>query len=276
MIETLRHDFVTYRELVKQLALRDLKSRYKVSVLGFFWSLLRPLLTIAVLAAVFSLVGIPSEIYDVPYWVVLTIAYVPWFYFSTAILEGTQSLVANAHLVKKVYSPRAVYPSAVVLSNLINFLLSLMVLVPLIYLLSDAELSLSLLMLPLVIGFHTLFLLGLCYLFATTNVLYRDTTQINEFLVFVWFYVSPVLYDMYIVRDRLAEKFQWLYLANPMVGIIEWYRYCLLSSLQLDHPWYEQTVMMKGIPYSAAVCVIVFFGGYVYLKKLETRAVDQL
>lgn len=276
MISILRHDLIHFRELIFQLAIRDLKSRYKVSVLGFFWSLLRPLLTIAVLAAVFSLLDIPTGIFDVPYWVVLTAGYIPWFYFSTGFLEGTQSLLANAHLVKKVYSPRAVYPSAVVLSNLINFLLSLVVLIPLIFLLSNATPTVYLLWLPVVIGFHTLFLLGLTYFTSVLNVLYRDTTQISEFLIFVWFYVSPVLYDMQIVQTRLPDEWRWLYFLNPMAGMIEWYRFSLLAASQLQNDWYMQTIVWKVIPYSALISIMVFIIGFICLKRLETRAVDQM
>lgn len=275
MIQTLRHDLIHYRELIWQLAMRDLKSRYKVSVLGFFWSLLRPLLTIAVLVAVFSML-LESKIYNVEYWVVLTIGYIPWFYFCTGFLEGTQSLLANAHLVKKVYSPRAVYPTAVILSNLINFLLSLVVLIPLIFLFSRATLSMNIFWLPVVIGFHTLFLMGLTYLTSTTNVLYRDTTQISEFLIFIWFYLSPVLYDMFIVQTKLEAKFHWLYMINPIVGITEWYRYSLLAPTQYPNEWYVQTVMWKVIPLSATVSFLMFFVGFYCLKKLETRAVDQM
>lgn len=276
MIRTLRYDLIRYRELIWQLAVRDLKSRYKVSVLGFFWSLLRPLLTIVVLTAVFSTLDLDSGIYDVPYWVILTVAYLPWFYFSTGFIEGMQSLLANAHLVKKVYSPRAIYPTAVVLSNLINFFLSLIVLIPLIYLFSNATPGINLLWLPVVIGFHTLFLLGLTYLTATTNVLYRDTTQISEFLIFVWFYLSPVLYDMKKVQDNLPEQWHWLYFLNPMAGIVEWYRFSLLSASQIPNDWYTQTVLYQVIPLSAVISFLMFFGGFIFLKKLETRAVDQM
>jgi ABC-type polysaccharide/polyol phosphate export permease len=118
--------------------------------------------------------------------------------------------------------------------------------------------------------------MGLTFLTATTNVLYRDTTQISEFLIFVWFYVSPVLYDMDVVRENLSENLHWLYYINPMVGITEWYRYSLLSASQIPSDWYTQTILYQVIPLSALISFFMFFVGFYSLKKLETRAVDQM
>lgn len=276
MLRAIRNDFWRRRELIRQLAERDLKTRYKVSVLGFFWSLLRPLLTIAVLAAVFSMLDLDSGVYDAPYWMILPVAYIPWFFFSSALLEGTQSLLANAHLIKKVYCPPAVYPASVVLSNLVNFLLSMAVVAGLILLVSPARPTLSLLWLPLATGCLTLFLLGLVFFFATLNVLYRDTTQICEFLVFVWFYLSPVLYDMGVVFEELGPGPRWLYLANPMAGLIEWHRYIFLEPLLIPSEEFGQSVLRGAVPYSAAASLAVFAGGYAFMKAFETRAADQL
>ncbi len=273
-----------YRRLIRQLAERDLKARYKVSVLGFFWSLLRPLLTIAVLALVFSFImGFESPRYAVPYYVLLLVTYMPWFYFSTALLEGTHSILANSHLIKKVYCPRAVYPAAVVLANGVNFVFSLVVLIPLVYILSGSSPSWTVLQLPLVIGFHTALILGIGFAVSVLNVLFRDTTQMMEFLVFVWFYLSPVLYDVYEVYQRVEGGWRWLYFLNPMAGILEWYRYALLASrLRVEDAAFpglaelRQLVFYGAVPYAAAVSVIGLLAGYAILKRLETRAVDAL
>ena len=276
MIQSLRNDLWRYRELILQLAVRDLKSRYKVSVLGFFWSLLRPLLTIIVLAAVFSMLDFTSQVYRVSYWVILPVAYIPWFFFSIAFLEGTQSLLANAHLVKKVYSPRPVFPAAVILSNLINFIFSLAVMIPVLYLFTPVRPTWALLQLPAVLLIHALFLLGLCFFTATLNVLYRDTTQICEFLIFVWFYLSPVLYDMNTVQVQLQDPWRRLYELNPMVGLTEWYRFIFLASSRADLEWYRQEVLFRDVPISALLALAVFFLGYRFMKRLEIRAVDEL
>ena len=262
-----------------------MKARYKVSVLGFFWSLLRPLLTIVVLALVFSqLLGQKAITYDVPYYTLLLTSYMPWFFFSTALLEGTHSLLSNANLIKKVYCPRAVYPASVVLANLVNFLLSMLVVIPILYLLSGARPSWHLLQLPLVIAIQTAFLFGLCLIASVLNVLYRDTAQVMEFAVFVWFYLSPVLYDV----ANLLQKIQgrtlfYCYFLNPMAGILEWYRYIFLSSeaqRQLYDPvmvvWVIATEVGGGIPFAILASFLVLWLGILIHRKLETRAVDAL
>jgi len=270
-----------FRQLVKQLALRDLKTRYKVSVLGFFWSLLRPLLTIVVLAGVFSMLDLRSARYNVSYPVLLLVSYMPWFFFSMTLLEGTQSLLSNAHLIKKVYSPREVYPGAVVLANLINFLLSLLVLIPILYLIFPVKFSWQFLQLPLVIAIHTLLLLGLCFMIASVNVLFRDMSQIMEFAVFVWFYLTPVLYDVWEIFLKLPRWAQILYFLHPMAGIVEWYRYVFLAS-ELDPARKPDAVAImpflyyQAIPYAVIVSGGIFLAGYLLLKHLETRVVDTL
>lgn len=268
----------TYRELLRQLVVRDLKARYKVSVLGFFWSLLRPLLTIAVLAAVFSYFQIPRGRYAVDYPFLLMAAYLPWFYFSATFLEGTHSILANGNLVKKVYCPREVFPTAVVGAQLVNFLLALLVLVPVLYLLSDARPGWAILQLPLVIAVHTAFLLGLCLAASVLNVLFRDTTQITEFLAFIWFYLSPVLYGVDLVYSEFGAL-SLLYMLNPMAGILEWYRYSLLGSAlsqSSEFAWLNGWVFWGAIPYSILMSLLALGLGFWLLRTTQSKAVDQL
>lgn len=268
-----------FRHLVRQLAARELKARYKVSVLGFFWSLLRPLLTIVVLSAVFSLLEFKSDRYIVSYPAFLLVSYLPWYFFAGALLEGTLSLLGNSHLIKKVYSPREVYPASVTLANLINFLLALAVLLPVLYLIMGVKPGPSLLHLPLVILTQTAFLLGLCFIASVLNVLYRDTGQIVEFAVFVWFYITPVLYDITQIKAQLPAWGFTLYFANPMAGLIEWYRYVLLSeSLLRDEAVQSMMAFLfyRAVPFSAVASFLTLGFGYWLLKRLETRAVDTL
>jgi len=266
-----------YRGLIRQLAARDLKARYKVSALGFFWSLLRPMLTIAVLAGVFSMMGLQSARYAVSYPVFLLAAYMPWFYFSMGLMEGVHSLLANSHLVKKVYCPRAVFPAAVVLANLVNYMLSFFVLLPILYILPLARPAWTLLQLPLAVAALTAFLLGLSFIGSVLNVLYRDTTQIVEFLVFIWFYLSPVLYDVCDVSSKLPRYGVYFYFLNPMAGLLEWHRYAFLSAhLNPAGAAVSGFIIHYAIPYAAAISVLALWGGYRLLKRLETRAVDEM
>ncbi len=283
-----KYELVRFRQLIRQLAVRDLKARYKVSVLGFFWSLLRPLLTIAVLAMVFSVLDFRSTRYDVTYPVLLLVTYMPWFYFATALMEGTNSLLSNAHLVKKVYCPRAVFPTAVVTANLVNFFFTLLVLLPVLYLITGAHPTWALLQLPMAAVVLTCFLLGLCYIASILNVIYRDTQQIMEFVVFVWFYVSPVLYDIYKFCNNLPPMGLFFYFLNPMAGLLEWFRYIFLAahlapdSELVDLPVMPGEfginffVMRIAIPYAIGLSLVMLFVGYRVLKRLEIRAVDEL
>jgi ABC-type polysaccharide/polyol phosphate export permease len=173
-----------------------------------------------------------------------------------------------------------------VAANLANFLLSLAVLLPILYGFTEVKPSLTLLHLPFIIIINTLFLLGLCLITSITNVIYRDTTQIMEFLVFVWFYLSPVLYDIYNMFEDFGASTKWaaiLYFLNPMAGILEWYRYSLLSSkFMVGAPADGQiktvnTIMFQfGIPYAVICSLLLVVFGYLFMKRLETRAVDEL
>lgn len=283
-----------YRQLIRQLAARDLKARYKVSVLGFFWSLLRPLLTIAVLAVIFSLLDFKSTRYAVSYPTLLLATYLPWFFFSTTLLEATSSLISNGNLVKKVYCPRAVFPASAIVSNVLNYFLSLLVLIPLLYICFTASPTWHIFQLPLVLFIHILFLTGLCFITSVCNVMYRDTTQIIEFIVFAWFYVSPVLYDIYEFfadAHTLPKLAIGAYFLNPMAGILEWYRYIFLSSNfvppaelpptlpphSVEHvQWLNHIIFQYAIPYSIVISILLFVLGYWVFKKLEIQAVDEL
>ncbi len=278
-----------YRQLIKQLAARDLKAKYKVSILGFFWSLLRPLLTIVVLAAVFSTLDFKSPRYGVSYPVLLLVTYMPWFFFSTGLIEGTQALLSNAHLLKKVYCPRAVFPVAVVLANFINFLLSLVVLLGVLFFMAKINLTVLFIQLPFAILFLTLLLAGIAFMTSVLNVLYRDITQIMEFVVFVWFYLSPVLYDPIYFYEKYPQIYFYAYFLNPMAGVLEWFRYIFLSNhlnsnlpenldqtIVVDLNEINHFIFLYCIPYSLIFSVIAFTLGYYLLKRLEIRAVDAL
>ena len=144
-----------HRRLLRELVRRDLRTRYKVSVLGFLWSLLRPLMSMAIISVVFTYIAeIPHNSFpDVSYFAFLLCGYLPWTLMTSSIVEGTQALLANAQLIKKVACPRAIFPLAVVLSNLINTLLAFVVLLPMTYLFQHMHMPFSCLwLMPLLIG----------------------------------------------------------------------------------------------------------------------------
>jgi len=271
-----------YRRLLRELVRRDLRARYKVSVLGFFWSLLRPLLSILIISVVFTFFApLPHESFPhVPYFAFLLCGYLLWSYLVGALVEGTQALLANAHLIKKVSCPRLIFPLAVVLSHLFNTALALLVLLPGTYLVAGISVPWTcVLVFPLLI-LETCLLVGLVWWLAGLNVLYRDVTQILEFITLAWFYVTPIIYSIDLPINSLARLaggwLTYLYLLNPMAFLIYAARWACLGTppgagFILSGP-------MLGL--SATVFVVVSlaapFVGRALFSHIEIRAVDEL
>ncbi len=215
-----------YRELIRNLVVRDLKVRYRNSVLGVLWSLLNPLLMTLVFTIVFTLM-IPSDIPNYP--VFFMCGFLPWSFFAASVMGSTNSIVGNASLIKKVYFPREILPLAEVLSNLVNFLVAMIVLFAMI-LIFRIPLTRAVLMLPLIILVHVIFCVGMALLLSTANVFYRDTRHILEVVMQAWFFLTPVFYPITTLPESaevlgLTINIQlWARRLNPMASIIATYR----------------------------------------------------
>lgn len=273
-----------YRQILTELVRRDLRARYKVSVLGFFWSLLRPLFSMLVIFFVFDkLVGFKIDLAlfgDIGYLPFIAFGYLPWVYFSSTLTQGTEALLANAQLVKKVYCPRAIFPLTTAGAQLVNFLLALLVLIPGFWILSGAKPTLAILVLPFILILQTLFLMGLVMALATLNVLYRDVAQILDFTTLAWFYLTPVLYPVNMPVPQL-EAFGlpvWLIWMNPVATMTFWYRYACLGTTDLGIAGAGPltATLPAGTAFMVIASVTVFLGGYTILKKFDIRAVDEL
>lgn len=232
-------ELVRYRELVRNLVVRDLKTRYKNSVLGFFWSLVNPLLMMAVFSIVFTYM-MPNR--SIPHFPIFALcAILPWNFFSASIMGSISSIVGNAHLIKKVYFPREVLPLSTVLSNLVNFLLALIVLISALYAVGIGLTPWALL-LPVVIFVQLVFTLGLALILATVNVFYRDVAMIMDVLLLAWFFLTPVMYPIDILPQQavvlgINVSVQRLtYILNPMASLIASYRSILYGSIQGGPP----------------------------------------
>ena len=244
-----------YRELVRNLVIRDLKVRYKNSVLGILWSLLNPLLMTIVFTLVFSLM-LRSDIPDYP--VFFMCAYLPWSFLSDTVVGGTNSIVGNAHLIKKVYFPREVLPVADVLSGLVNFLLALVVLFGMI-LVFQVQLSAAVLLLPVIIATQILFILGLVFFLSTANVFYRDTQHIMQVVMQAWFFLTPIFYPIDIIPESatilgVSLNLQlWVRRLNPMASLVASYRDILLRGAVPGLDFLLRTIV---------TCLAVFIIGY--------------
>src|SRR5689334_20377078 len=180
------------RELIWALGLKELRVRYKRSALGFLWSLLNPLLMMIILTVVFSTI---SRLPIKQYAVFLISALLPWTFFSQALSYGVESIVGNGELLKKVYIDKSVFPAAAVLSNIINFILSM---IPLLLLLAVMRFPLywTWAYLPVAVLILVLFATGCCFFVAAANVFFRDVSHILQIILSAWFYFSPIIYSM--------------------------------------------------------------------------------
>lgn len=244
-----------YRELIKNLVIRDLKVRYKNSVLGILWSLLNPLLMTIVFTVVFTLMLRSPE---PNYPVFFMCGYLPWSFLSESVAGGTNSIVGNSHLIKKVYFPREVLPLSDVLSGLINFLLALIVLFGMI-LVFRVGLTPAVLLLPVIIVAQILFTLGLVFFLSTANVFYRDTQHIMQVVMQAWFFLTPIFYPIDIIPEvttilgMTVNLQMWVRRLNPMASLIASYRDILLKGAVPGLDFLFRTVI---------TCLAIFVVGY--------------
>jgi lipopolysaccharide transport system permease protein len=253
-------DLWRYRELFFFLAWRDILVRYKQTVIGIVWALGRPLITMLVFTLVFSkLAKLPSE--GVPYPILVFAALLPWQFFSSAFSGAGDSLISNAGMISKVYFPRLVIPASAVIVSFVDFLISGIILVGLMIWYGFAP-NLRMLTLPLFIFVAFAAAMGAGLWIAALNVKYRDFRIIVPFVVQFGLYISPVGFSSNIV----PEKWRLLYSLNPMVGVIDGFRWAILgTTTQLYWP---------GFLLSLALVTLMLATGIYYFRKTEKTFAD--
>ncbi|MEP7273225.1 MAG: ABC transporter permease [Acidobacteriota bacterium] len=217
------HDLWEYRELFYFLIWRDLKVRYKQTLLGVAWVIFQPLLSMIIFAFVFGrVVGVPSD--GIPYPLFAYAGLLPWTFFSGAVTRSGNSLVGSAHLITKVYFPRLIIPGSAVAAGLVDFAIAF-VLLAILMIYYAIPVGLGLLMLPLLVLETALLALGIGMWTSALNVKYRDVGHILPFLITLGMFASPIIYPSSIV----PAKWRWLFELNPLTGIIEGYRSALFG-----------------------------------------------
>lgn len=261
---------VRYRYLLRNLVVRNVKVRYKNSILGVLWSLLNPLLMMMVYTILFTVLRPTNNINY--FYIFILVALVPWQFLQGTIMGGTVAITDSASLIKKVYFPRILLPTSIMLSHLVNFVLSFVVLVVLLYV-SGIGLTVHALWLPAILLTQIIFMMGLSLVLATAQTFYRDTLMIMQVVMLAWFFLTPIFYpfedfeqtaQMMGLAFSPARLMRWL---NPMASIIDSYRTVLWGTIESQ----GQPVSMDPLMLlrTLATAVIIFIIGYLIFAKAE-------
>ena len=256
-------DLWNFRGLLYFLAWRDILVRYKQTVIGIAWSLLNPLFFMVVFTAIFSRIGrFPSD-GQTPYPLLVFSALLPWQLFASALTQSSKSLVENARMVSKIYFPRLLIPLSSVVVSLVDFLISLgLLLAMMIY--YQWNPGWRLLALPLFLGLGLLTALSLGIWLAAINVKYRDFQYIIPFLMQIGLFVSPVGFSSSVI----PPEWRLLYALNPMVGVIDGFRWCLLGG--------QVPLYLPGLGLSLLLTLLLLRGGIAYFHKTERTFADYI
>lgn len=260
-------DLWRYRELLYILAWRDIAVRYKQTVIGVAWALLQPLAQMLVMVVVFGkLAGLPS-VGAAPYALMVFAAMLPWQFFASAVSAASASIVGNANLVSKVYFPRLIMPIAAVVTSVVDFLVAFTILAALMAWYGYPP-SLRLLVLPLFMLHAMVAVLGPGLLITALNTEYRDFRYLIPFLVQFGLYVSPVGFSSAVVQEKYGDAVFALYSLNPMVGVIDGFRWAILSQDATLHP--------LSLVLSLALSLALLALGMLYFRRLERSFADRI
>jgi lipopolysaccharide transport system permease protein len=270
-----------YRELIRNMVLRDLRARYKGSTLGYLWTQIAPLLMMLVFLFVFTVL-IPSNIALFP--VFLIVALLPWNYCAEAVGGGTRSVLDNAHLIKKVFFPREVLPLSNVFSALVNYLLSLPMMflvmaITQLLMIGRLNFSWTFAYLPVLLVIQTIFLIGVVFFLSSLAVFFRDTVHLIGIVLQFWFFLTPVFYSLDIIGEQVARVIRWL---NPMASLVDFYRDILYGGVEHGGVLLAGQVPTPGLPALDSVlrvtvtALIVLAFGYWFFQRHSGQFGEEL
>jgi lipopolysaccharide transport system permease protein len=248
-----------YRELLFFFVWRDIKVRYKQTVLGLLWAIIQPFFTMVIFSLFFGrLAQVPSD--GLPYPIFSYAALVPWTFFANALTQASNSLVMGANMLKKIYFPRLTMPIATVLAGVVDFVLAFMVLLVMMFFYGLAPTA-NVLWLPLFLLLALITSLGVGFWLSAMNVQFRDVRYIVPFLTQAWLFATPIAYP----SSMLPEFWRPFYGLNPMVGVIEGFRWALLGT---------ETAPGLMVLVSALVALLLFVSGAFYFRRMEKSFAD--
>ena len=254
-------DLLLYRELIFFMTWRDLKVRYKQTLLGASWAILQPFLTMVVFSIFFgNLAKVPSD--GVPYPIFSYTALIPWTLFSKALQDASRSLVANSHMITKVYFPRMILPLSSVMAGVVDFLIAFVVLLGMMFFFNIFP-TVNVLVLPLFLLLALVTSVGVGLWLSALNVLFRDINYVLPFLTQFWMYLTPVAYP----SSMVPSEWQVIYALNPMTGVVEGFRWALLGTGQ---PPGIMTLV------SSVAAVILLISVMFYFRRMERLFADMV
>jgi lipopolysaccharide transport system permease protein len=254
-------DLWRFRELFYILSWRDIKVRYKQTVLGAAWSIIRPLLTTIIFTVVFSKIAKLDNPGNAPYALMVFAGMLPWQFFSNALSESSNSLIGNANLITKVYFPRLIIPASSVITSLVDFAISFLLLIVMMFWYQYIP-SWHIVFLPIFILLAFMCAFGVGLYLTAANVKYRDFRYIIPFIIQFGLYITPVGFSSSVI----GEKWKLLYALNPMVGIIDGFRWCILGD----------PMNWNSFIFSFVVIVIFLIIGVTYFRKMEKSFADNI
>lgn len=258
-------DLWRFRELFLVLAWRDVAVRYKQTAAGAGWAIVQPFLSMVIMTVIFGRVaGLPSE-GTAPYAIMVFAGLLPWQFFANALTLASQSLVSNANLISKVYFPRMIVPTSSVVVSFVDFLISGLLLVALMVWYQFLP-TWRVLVLPVLVFWAIVAALGPGLIITALMVRYRDFRFVVPFIVQFGLYVSPVAYSSHVIRDKFGEGWFLVYSLNPVVGVIDGFRWAILGG--------SAEVFWPGIVMSLILSVALFLTAIAYFRKTERAFAD--
>lgn len=248
-----------YRELLINLAHREINQRYKQSVLGYAWVILTPLVQMLVLTFVFStILKIPSQ--GAPYILFLSVALLPWNFFVTGLTSSANSLVSNSNLITKIYFPREILVYSTILAKMVDLAFSLLVLVCF-FIFFQQPVHISVLWVPVIFFIQLIFMGGLSLIVSSLNLFYRDIQYILALLLILWMYITPIIYPV----EVIPPQYRFIMSLNPMAVIVNAYRKTILSGGPPN--W-------SSLAIALVMSVVIFIVGFYLFKKSEGKFAD--
>ena len=255
-------DLWEYRELIYFLTWRDIKVRYKQSVLGIMWAVINPFMSMVVYTIFFgTLAKIPSD--GVPYPIFSYTALLPWILFSSALSVASRSMVSSGNMISKVYFPRMIVPLASVMSSVVDFFIAFIILIGMMIFYKITP-TIAILWLPPLILLALISALGVGFWFSALMVRYRDVGYLMPFVTELWKFLTPVVYP----ASMIPEKWRLLYALNPMTGVVEGFRYALLGT--------TQSISLPMILVSSGIAILVLISGLFYFRRMEKQFADMI